>query len=86
YDDELDLYSIDCNADVTANVNIAGANFTIESTNLIIKIHDDLCILALHHFEMFWAAQFILGAPFIKQYCTVYDVHNKQIGFAKSLQ
>ncbi|KIH49026.1 hypothetical protein ANCDUO_20900 [Ancylostoma duodenale] len=28
----------------------------------------------------------ILGDPFIREYCNIYDVGNKQIGFAKSKQ
>ncbi|KHJ91341.1 eukaryotic aspartyl protease, partial [Oesophagostomum dentatum] len=86
YNKEHDLYYIDCNADISAVVTIDRQKFTIEAKNLIIKLEEDVCILAIHGYSNYFASIWIFGAPFIRQYCTVYDIGNTRIGFAKSLQ
>ncbi|KHJ88397.1 eukaryotic aspartyl protease [Oesophagostomum dentatum] len=86
YNKEHDLYYIDCNANVSAVITIDGEKFTVEAKNLIIQVEEDLCILALYGYQYFWGSVWILGTPFIRQYCTMYDIGNEKIGFAKSLQ
>ncbi|KHJ88396.1 hypothetical protein OESDEN_11811 [Oesophagostomum dentatum] len=85
YNKKHDLYYIDCNTDISAVVTIDRQKFTIEAKNLIIKVEEGICILAIHGYSNYFASVWIFGAPFIRQYCTVYDIGNTRIGFAKSL-
>ncbi|EYC31698.1 hypothetical protein Y032_0003g1190 [Ancylostoma ceylanicum] len=84
--EEHDLYYIDCNAKPSITLTVGKHRYTIESKNLIIRVDENTCILALRGYGAFWGANWILGAPFIRQFCNIYDVGNKQIGFANSLQ
>ncbi|KHJ91339.1 eukaryotic aspartyl protease [Oesophagostomum dentatum] len=86
YSKEHDLYYIDCDATVSATITIANEDFTVESKNLIIEVDDGICILAIYGYQSFWGANYILGTPFVRQYCTIYDIGNKKIGFARSLE
>ncbi|KIH65902.1 eukaryotic aspartyl protease [Ancylostoma duodenale] len=85
YNKEHDLYYIDCNANASITITIGQRLYEIESKNLIIHVEADTCILALRGYH-FRGATWIFGAPFIRQFCNIYDMGNKQIGFANSLQ
>ncbi|EYC31697.1 hypothetical protein Y032_0003g1189 [Ancylostoma ceylanicum] len=85
YSKDHDLYFIDCDANPSITISIGKRLYEIESKNLIIHVEGDTCILAIYHYS-FIGGTWVLGAPFIRQFCTIYDMANKQIGFAKSLQ
>ncbi|RCN52842.1 eukaryotic aspartyl protease [Ancylostoma caninum] len=85
YNKEHDLYYIDCRANASITLTIGGRLYKIESKNLIIHVDADTCILALYGYH-FLGATWIFGAPFIRQFCNIYDMGKKQIGFAHSLQ
>ncbi|KIH65904.1 eukaryotic aspartyl protease [Ancylostoma duodenale] len=85
YNKDHDLYYIDCESTPSISFTIGQRRYEIESKNLIIHVDGDTCILALHEYS-FIGATWVLGAPFIRQFCNIYDMGNKQIGFSKSLQ
>ncbi|RCN52840.1 hypothetical protein ANCCAN_00835 [Ancylostoma caninum] len=84
--EEHDLYYINCNSNASMTLTIGKLQYTIESKNLIVHVDDDKCILALYGYINLWGPSWVLGAPFLRQFCTIYDMGNKQIGFAKPLQ
>ncbi|RCN45394.1 hypothetical protein ANCCAN_08615 [Ancylostoma caninum] len=87
YDAEDDTYYINCNAKPTFVIGIGLDKYTIDSENLVIKIREGECILALSSYHApYWGPNWIFGIPFIRQYCNIYDVANKRIGFSKSRQ
>nr|CDJ96187.1 Propeptide and Peptidase A1 domain containing protein [Haemonchus contortus] len=87
YDAENEVYFIDCNAKPSLDLTIGGNKYTITAANLVIPSGDGRCLLAIFGMNNFgFGPAWILGDPFIRQYCNVYDVGQQQIGFANSLQ
>ncbi|PIO74426.1 eukaryotic aspartyl protease [Teladorsagia circumcincta] len=87
YDKAKDVYFIRCNSSLTIELDIGKRTYTIETKNLIAPADGDRCILALFDLESNgFGPSWILGTPFIRQYCHTYDVESKKIGFARSLQ
>ncbi|PIO52759.1 eukaryotic aspartyl protease, partial [Teladorsagia circumcincta] len=81
-----EIYEIDCGANVTVDLTIGDHVYTLEGENLVVQLGDDFCVVAM--FPMGsggFGPQWILGDPFIRQYCNIYDIGNKQIGFAKPI-
>ncbi|PIO73404.1 eukaryotic aspartyl protease [Teladorsagia circumcincta] len=81
-----EIYEIDCVANVTVDLTIGDHVYTLEGENLVVQLGDDFCVVAM--FPMGsggFGPQWILGDPFIRQYCNIYDIGNKQIGFAKPI-
>ncbi|GMR44900.1 hypothetical protein PMAYCL1PPCAC_15095, partial [Pristionchus mayeri] len=56
------------------NLVIGSTTYTISSENLVFP------------FPLFSGPTWILGDPFIRQYCQIYDVGYYRMGFARSLQ
>ncbi|KAK6014457.1 eukaryotic aspartyl protease [Ostertagia ostertagi] len=86
--DELyDVYRIDCGANVTFNLTIGDHVYTLESENLIVKFDVDFCALAIFPMRSGgYGPQWILGDPFIRQYCNIHDIGKQRIGFAKPVK
>ncbi|KAK6019146.1 eukaryotic aspartyl protease, partial [Ostertagia ostertagi] len=75
-----------CNATVSMSLTIGDQIYVIESENLIIKV-GDICLLTMFPMSSYgFGPQWILGDPFIRQFCNIHDVGNKRIGFAKPLK
>ncbi|GMS92496.1 hypothetical protein PENTCL1PPCAC_14671, partial [Pristionchus entomophagus] len=68
-------------------LTIGSSTYSIDYKNMIVPITATDCGLAM---DAFFGGGFgpawILGDPFIRQYCNIYDIGNKRMGFAKSLQ
>ncbi|RCN45403.1 eukaryotic aspartyl protease [Ancylostoma caninum] len=87
YDAEDEVYFIDCNAKPSLDLTIGGNKYTINAANFVIPSGDGRCLLAIFGTNTFgFGPAWILGDPFIRQYCNVYDVGQQRIGFANSLQ
>ncbi|EPB70507.1 eukaryotic aspartyl protease [Ancylostoma ceylanicum] len=87
YDRLNDLYFIGCDTPAAVNFTIGTKQYTVGAENLIIKVKEDLCILGLSHWsETDIDAHWLLGDPFIREYCHIYDLEEKKIGFAKAIQ
>ncbi|EYC42072.1 hypothetical protein Y032_0545g3251 [Ancylostoma ceylanicum] len=87
YDQSNDLYFIGCDAPAALNFTIGTKQYTVGAKNLIIKVQKDVCILGLSH----WSGSdldghWLLGDPFVREYCHVYDLAAKKIGFVKAIQ
>jgi len=86
FNSNYNLYTLPCDADATLTLTIGGKNYTISSANMIIQLEGD-CIWALEGFDMGgFGPQWILGDPFIREFCNVYDLGGKQVGLSKAKQ
>ncbi|KIH55874.1 eukaryotic aspartyl protease [Ancylostoma duodenale] len=91
YDASRDIYTIPC--DVTENlpdfnVIINGKEYAIPSTVYVVDLglNDGNCVITFfsigsNGFRPSW----VLGVTLIRNYCHVYDVGAKQIGFSKAI-
>ncbi|KHN88430.1 Aspartic protease 6 [Toxocara canis] len=87
YDPLNDVYAIDCDTQFDGiTLRIGSHDYFIQSRNLVVQVDDNICILSLFSFEFSsYGPSWILGDPFIRQYCHIHDVAQKRIGFAPSL-
>lgn len=80
-------YTIDCNANPgPLNIVIGSNTYSIDPANYIVNTGGK-CYMAIFTFNSGgFGPSWILGDPLIRQYCNIYDMGNKRIGFAPSLQ
>jgi len=88
YDDTQGAYMIDCTAQPPDLVVTIGSNdYHITAVDMVVEFQQGQCFYALFPFDDGgMAPAWILGDPFIRQYCHVFDIGKQQIGFAPSLQ
>jgi len=80
------LYSVDCDAQFTWSVYISGNEFPISAANMIFEIEEKSCVLGYEEWDGGWGApDFILGDPWIRQFCQIYEVNEGAVGFAASI-
>ncbi|KAK6028355.1 eukaryotic aspartyl protease, partial [Ostertagia ostertagi] len=79
-----EIYEIRCGANVTFNLTIGDKVYTLEAENLVVHLADQFCVIAMYPMSYGgFGPQWILGDPFLRQFCNIHDIGNKQIGFAK---
>ncbi|KAI6176271.1 Aspartic protease [Aphelenchoides bicaudatus] len=79
------LYSVDCKKQFTWSIWASGQEFSIDAANIIWEIEPKSCVLGYDTFDGgFGSPDFILGDPFIRQFCQIYEVKEGKVGFAKS--
>ncbi|CAJ0939753.1 unnamed protein product, partial [Mesorhabditis belari] len=82
YDRKNEVFEIPCNATIPDIVfTIGGNKYPVTQKNLIVTAGDDVdfCYLAIFPFggdDIDW----ILGDPFIREYCHIFDIGQKRIG------
>ncbi|PAV79711.1 hypothetical protein WR25_19088 [Diploscapter pachys] len=88
YDDFNGVYWIDCGATPgTLDITIGANKYSIQPANYIVPLGDGTCLMGIFPFDFGgFGPSWILGDPFIRQYCNIYDIGNKQMGFAPSNQ
>ncbi|ETN85270.1 eukaryotic aspartyl protease [Necator americanus] len=90
HDHRSDVYLVPCDADLSLDLVIGGKSYTIKGRNLAVhavKGNDEICVLPFFGKDsMGFGPQWLLGDPFIRQYCNIHDFEKKQIGFAESKQ
>ncbi|VDO99865.1 unnamed protein product [Heligmosomoides polygyrus] len=87
YDFRYGMYHIDCQATPLLNLTIGHHVYTIEAVNLVTKMNSDFCTMNMFPMSgLSFGPEWILGDPFIRQYCNIHNYNTKEIGFAKSLQ
>ncbi|EYC24205.1 hypothetical protein Y032_0014g2378 [Ancylostoma ceylanicum] len=81
-------YTIPCNAKPpTLDVTIGSHKYSIDPVNYIVSAGTNQCLFAIFPFEFGgFGPSWILGDPFIRQFCNIYDIGQKRMGFAPSLQ
>jgi len=84
YDDFYQTYFIDCNASPPPLTIVIGSNtYTLNEKQMIIDAGQGQCYWAMFPFDFGgFGPSWILGDPWIRQYCNSYDLGNKRIGFS----
>ncbi|KAI6192139.1 Eukaryotic aspartyl protease [Aphelenchoides bicaudatus] len=78
------LYILPCNKKFTVTLRINGLKYPISANQLLLK-ESDFCILAMSGTDDF-GDLFILGNPFVRQWCQIHDVKKFRVGFALAKQ
>jgi hypothetical protein len=95
YDDDYGIYDIPCDAKKLPDLEltIAGKKFSIPSSEYVVDLGlgNNQCALAAFDSQADDSdlndptnPGWILGDPFIRSYCNVYDFGNNRVGFAKA--
>uniref|UniRef100_A0A914DBB0 Peptidase A1 domain-containing protein n=1 Tax=Acrobeloides nanus TaxID=290746 RepID=A0A914DBB0_9BILA len=84
YNANYGAYFIDCNANPPPfTLVIGGKTYSITEKQLKVDAGNGQCYWAVFPFDFGgFGPSWILGDPFIRQYCNTYDLGNKRIGFA----
>ncbi|KAK6750470.1 hypothetical protein RB195_002442 [Necator americanus] len=86
---ENGFYYIDCeNNFPPLQITVGPTVYSIENDKLRIKVEDGYCLLALSPADegpTFGSSAWYFGIPLMRQYCTVFDVEKRRIGFAKPI-
>ncbi|KAK5971166.1 Eukaryotic aspartyl protease, partial [Trichostrongylus colubriformis] len=86
YDEQNGIFLVKCGTNVTFDLTIGKNVYTIESKNLVYEI-EGICLITMFPMDAAgFGPQWILGDPFIRQYCNIYDMGKQKIGFAKPLK
>jgi len=87
YDEFYGAYFISCTATPPPLVIMIGTNsYTLTEKQMIIDAGNGQCYWAMFPFDFGgFGPSWILGDPFIRQFCNIYDFGNKQIGFANAM-
>lgn len=86
YDKEQDAYLINCDAKydpVTFIINDRPYTLSSAVLTLDVGIGENKCLFGIYPYDLGFP-QWILGDPFIRQYCNIYDIGLSRIGFAKA--
>jgi hypothetical protein len=84
YNSNEGLYFIDCDAKydpVTFTIN--GKAYNVSSQVLTMDVGESKCLFGMYPWDIGDPA-WILGDPFIRQYCNVFDLGQGRVGFAPS--
>ncbi|KAI6241088.1 Eukaryotic aspartyl protease [Aphelenchoides fujianensis] len=81
------LYAVDCSIQFTWSVWVNDDDeLKVDQSTLLLNTPDGRCFLNFVYFEGgIGDVDLVLGTPFLRQYCTVYDPINKSVGFSKNL-
>jgi hypothetical protein len=84
YDAANQVYFLPCNANPADVVFTIGANkYSIKAKNYIVDAGNGQCYFAFFGFDSAgFSVSWILGDPFIRQYCNTYDIGQQRIGFS----
>jgi len=91
YDDDYGVFFTKCNKKyktVTFVINGNSYNLTSSVLNVDVGFGHNKCLFAaipVPYMTYRMGIDWILGDPFIRQYCAVHDVTNERIGFAPAL-
>ncbi|ETN85272.1 eukaryotic aspartyl protease [Necator americanus] len=87
YDSRTGVFYMPCDADPNLDFIIGGKTYSIKAENLLLYGDGHFCMLPLFGKDaMGFGPAWVLGDPFIRQFCNIHDIEKKQIGFAESKQ
>ncbi|KHJ87844.1 hypothetical protein OESDEN_12372, partial [Oesophagostomum dentatum] len=87
YDEAANMYNVSCDAKFADfEIYIGNATLRIPSEQLILEMDDGRCVFAITRYEEELGGEPIyIGAPLYRQYCTIFDIRNQQIGFTAAV-
>ncbi|VDM58176.1 unnamed protein product [Angiostrongylus costaricensis] len=85
YNATEDMYIVECNVThLTLDITIGTNKYRIDPANYVMTANT--CYFAIFSIESGgFRPHWILGTPIIRQYCHIFDIGQKRIGFAPSL-
>uniref|UniRef100_A0A914XFV1 Peptidase A1 domain-containing protein n=1 Tax=Plectus sambesii TaxID=2011161 RepID=A0A914XFV1_9BILA len=87
YDSSQGLYFVDCNPSTTPDIvfTIGTNTYNIQKQNYIVDFGGGQCAMAMFPMDgQGFGPAWILGDPFIRSFCNIYDIGQRRIGFAKA--
>jgi len=89
WNSDYEVYTIKCDATytpVTFVINGVKYNLTSAALTMDMGIGDNKCLFAPYPMDLEdYGLDWILGDPFIRQYCQIYDIGQSRLGFANPL-
>ncbi|KAI6239400.1 putative aspartyle protease [Aphelenchoides fujianensis] len=87
YDWDFGFYEVDCSIQFTWSVWVNDDDeLKVDQSTLLLNTPDGRCFLNFAYFEGgIGDVDLVLGTPFLRQYCTVYNPDTKVVSFAKNL-
>jgi len=87
-DNEQGTYDIDCGATPPdLIITIGTQDYHIQSTDMVVQYQQGQCFFGIFPFDFGGAGpSWILGDPFIREFCHTFDLQQQRIGFAQSNQ
>jgi len=89
WNSNYDVYLIGCDATydpITFTINGLQYNLTSAVLTMDVGLGNGKCLFAGYPMNMDgWGIDWILGDPWIRQFCQIYDIGQERIGFAPSL-
>ncbi|VDM73567.1 unnamed protein product, partial [Strongylus vulgaris] len=84
YFPQYEAYTVPCKAQpLNIYIYIGNNKYSVKAANYKIEIPPDVCLFAVNPvISGGFSTPWILGTPFIREVCHVYDIENKKIGFA----
>ncbi|CAO4376318.1 unnamed protein product [Caenorhabditis nigoni] len=89
YDNTTKSYYVPCDREKeNLNFVIGGKTYSVEPRNYILETaQSNTCLLAISGLSGYgMGPTWILGTPFMRQYCHIHDIGNQKMGLARSLQ
>ncbi|KAI6170619.1 Peptidase A1 domain-containing protein [Aphelenchoides bicaudatus] len=92
YDWHFGLYTLDCkNRETSSSLffQMNGVVFEVKASEFILDLElpDSKCALAIDQLnEHVMDKDYLLGSPFIRSYCQIYNFNDAVVGFARSIQ
>uniref|UniRef100_A0AC35U9E4 Peptidase A1 domain-containing protein n=1 Tax=Rhabditophanes sp. KR3021 TaxID=114890 RepID=A0AC35U9E4_9BILA len=84
FDPLLENYYFPCEKEFDGlDITIGSHKYHITRRNLMIKDHKGRCALAICPKGAGFGPTWVLGIPFLKEYCNVHDIGKKLLGFAR---
>lgn len=87
YEAQYGIFTVDCEATYGVTFTIGGRDYEVAPKQLVVDLGDGLCEMTFNTMDgAAHGPEWILGDPFIRQYCQIYDIGQKRIGFARPLR
>ncbi|KHN88413.1 Aspartic protease 6 [Toxocara canis] len=86
YDSSTQSYTVDCSKTSSLPnlmLRIGNHDYNIEPINFVVEMLPGFCVIGIFPFSFGgYGPSWIIGDPFIRQFCQIYDVGQQRIGFA----
>ncbi|VDM55180.1 unnamed protein product [Angiostrongylus costaricensis] len=81
---KVGIYLVECSmTPPSLDITIGKHKYPIYPDNYVVKARMNTCYFAIFYFESGgFGPDWILGTPFVRQYCNIFDIGQSRLGFA----